>query len=127
MARVPVRGELVDGGAEDDHVISRAVRPRVARLVASVEDASEHPIAQAIAAGARDRSLALAPVGGFASTQGLDVTGIVEGHAVVAGRERFLADWALHLPDDLARARPTPRPRDAPPFSPAGTARRGRC
>jgi Cu+-exporting ATPase len=105
MARVPVRGELVDGGAEDDHVISRAVRPRVARLVASVEDASEHPIAQAIAAGARDRSLVLAPVGGFASTQGLGVTGIVEGHAVVAGRERFLADWALHLPDDLARAK----------------------
>jgi len=75
------------------------------RLVASLEDASEHPIAQAIAAGARGRGLTLAPVEGFASTQGLGVRGAVEGHAVVAGRERFMADGALHLPDDLARAK----------------------
>jgi P-type Cu+ transporter len=33
------------------------------------------------------------------------VRGVVEGHAVVAGRERFVADWALHPPDDLARAK----------------------
>ncbi|HEU5151913.1 MAG TPA: heavy metal translocating P-type ATPase [Iamia sp.] len=75
------------------------------RLAGSVEDASEHPIARAIAAGARDRGIALAPVESFASTQGLGVTGVVDGHAVVAGRERFLADWSIHLPDDLAAAR----------------------
>jgi Cu+-exporting ATPase len=33
------------------------------------------------------------------------VSGVVDGHAVVAGRERFLADWALHLPPDLAAAK----------------------
>jgi Cu+-exporting ATPase len=75
------------------------------RLVASLENASEHPIAQAIAAGARSRGLALAPVEGFASTQGLGVRGFVEGHTLVAGRERFVADWAVHLPDELARAK----------------------
>jgi Cu+-exporting ATPase len=78
------------------------------RLVASLEDASEHPIGQAIAAGARSRGLALAPVEHFASTQGLGVRGVVEGRVVVAGRERFLADERaddqLPMPDDLARA-----------------------
>ena len=30
--------------------------------------------------------------------------GVVDGHAVVAGRERFLADWSLHLTDELRTA-----------------------
>jgi Cu+-exporting ATPase len=66
------------------------------RLAGSVEEASEHPIAQAIAAGARERGTELEPVESFTSSRGLGVQGIVDGHAVVAGRERFLADWAVH-------------------------------
>ncbi|HEV7759848.1 MAG TPA: heavy metal translocating P-type ATPase, partial [Acidimicrobiales bacterium] len=77
-------------------------------LVGSLEDASEHPIARAIAAGARARAQAggaeLSPVEGFANRQGLGVQGIVDGHAVVAGRQQFLADWALTVPEDLRRA-----------------------
>jgi Cu+-exporting ATPase len=75
------------------------------RLAGSLEDASEHPIARAIAAGARERGVELVPVESFASTQGLGVQGVVDGHAVVAGRDRFLEDWALHLPADLAAAK----------------------
>ena len=71
-------------------------------LVGSLEDASEHPIARAIAAGARTRGAALAPVEGFANHQGLGVQGVVDGHAVIAGRPRFLADWAMTVPDDVA-------------------------
>ena len=74
------------------------------RLAASVEDASEHPIAQAVARGARERGAELAPVESFASTQGLGVQGVVDGHAVVAGRERFLADWSLAVPEALRSA-----------------------
>ena len=74
-------------------------------LAGSLEDASEHPIAKAIAAGARDRAIALAPVESFNNTEGLGVQGVVDGHAVVAGRERFLADWSLHLDDTLRAAR----------------------
>ena len=74
----------------------------VLRLAGALEDASEHPIARAIAAGARDRGLTLPAVDGFASTQGLGVQGVVDGHAVVAGRPAFVADWALHL-DDAGR------------------------
>jgi Cu+-exporting ATPase len=61
------------------------------RLAASVESASEHPIARAIADGARRRGLDLAPVESFASAGGLGVQGVVDGHAVVAGRAAFLA------------------------------------
>ena len=74
-------------------------------LAGSLEDASEHPIARAIAAGARDRGVQLAGVEAFANTEGLGVQGVVDGHAVVAGRDRFLADWALPLTDELRAAR----------------------
>jgi len=75
------------------------------RLAASLEDASEHPIAAAVVAGARERDLALVPVDFFASTEGLGVQGVVDGRAVVVGRERFLADWGVHLTSELAAAR----------------------
>lgn len=74
-------------------------------LAGSLEHASEHPIARAIAAGAAARGTTLAPVESFTSTEGLGVRGVVAGHAVIAGRERFLADWSLHLDDVLVAAR----------------------
>ena len=73
------------------------------RLVGAVEDASEHPIAQAIAIGARERLGSLPRVESFASQRGLGVQGVVDGRAVVAGRERFLVDWGLH-PTEAVRA-----------------------
>ena len=74
-------------------------------LAASLEDASEHPIAAAIAAGARARGLELLPVESFANAEGLGVQGVVDGHVVVAGRERFLADWSQSLDGTLRAAR----------------------
>ncbi|NEK93380.1 copper-translocating P-type ATPase [Modestobacter muralis] len=76
----------------------------VLRLAGALEDASEHPIAQAIAAAARDRSGPLPAIAGFTNAAGLGVQGIVEGHAVVVGRAQLLADWSQQLPDDLQRA-----------------------
>jgi Cu+-exporting ATPase len=81
------------------------VAQEVLALVGSVEDASEHPIAQAIARGARDRGIALQPVESFANREGLGVQGVVDGHAVIAGRDRFLADWSWHLPAELQAAK----------------------
>ena len=91
-------------------------RDEVLRLAGSLEDASEHPIAQAIAAAPATPDSTLPPVEGFASTKGLGVTGVVDGHAVVAGRERFLADWSMHLDDSVACRRRTPprRPGQTP-------------
>jgi Cu+-exporting ATPase len=76
---------------------------QVLRLAGALEDASEHPIAKAIANGARDKVGELPTVEGFTSLEGLGVQGVVDGHAAVVGRQRLLADWSQHLPDSLAQ------------------------
>jgi Cu+-exporting ATPase len=79
-------------------------RTDVLRYVGAVENASEHPIAQAIAVAAREELGDLPAVESFTNSQGLGVQGVVESHAVIAGRARFAADWALHLTDPLRAA-----------------------
>jgi Cu+-exporting ATPase len=74
------------------------------RLVGALEDASEHPIAQAIATAARAAG-PLPTVESFANREGLGVEGVVDGHALVVGRPALLADWAMHLPTELETAR----------------------
>ncbi len=74
------------------------------RLAGALEAASEHPIARAIAAGAQDRVGTLPAVTDFTNLDGLGVQGTVDGHAVLVGRARLLADWALPLPAELTAA-----------------------
>jgi Cu+-exporting ATPase len=80
-------------------------RADVLRLVGALENASEHPIAQAIAAAARDELGSLPPVESFSNREGLGVEGVVDGHGVVAGRPALLADWAMHLGPELEAAK----------------------
>jgi Cu+-exporting ATPase len=75
------------------------------RLVGALEDASEHPIAQAIAAAAKDRLGPLPAPEGFTNREGLGVEGTVEGTGVIAGRPTLLADWSVHLPPELEEAK----------------------
>ena len=75
------------------------------RLVGSVEDASEHPIAKTIVAAARERHGTLDQVDSFAAPSGLGVRGFVDGHDIVAGRASFLAECGLDMPLDLATAK----------------------
>jgi Cu+-exporting ATPase len=74
------------------------------RLVGALEHASEHPIAQAIAAAAAADG-PLPAIEGFANREGLGVEGVVEGHALIVGRPALLADWSMHLPPELDAAR----------------------
>ncbi|MHB1555327.1 MAG: heavy metal translocating P-type ATPase [Acidimicrobiales bacterium] len=74
------------------------------RLAASAEDPSEHPIARAIAAFGRQRLGALRAGEGFSARAGLGVEAVVDGRAVVVGRPSMLGDWAIALPERLARA-----------------------
>ncbi|HEU4735613.1 MAG TPA: HAD-IC family P-type ATPase, partial [Solirubrobacterales bacterium] len=87
------------------HLAAGADRGESLRLIGAVEDASEHPIAQAVAARARREQVPLPAVADFASHAGLGVRGVVEGHAVIVGRIGFLADWAMPLPAALESAR----------------------
>ena len=84
------------------------------RLAGAVESASEHPIAQAVA-----RAAAAAPVPergaqrrgegssveSFQNIPGRGVQGVVDGRAVLVGREALLADWAQHLSPRVAAAK----------------------
>src|SRR6266566_9764962 len=74
------------------------------RLAGALEDASEHPIAAAIAAGARGRLGGVLPVvAEFASHQGLGVAGVVGSRAVAVGRAGWLdSEWAMTVPAGLA-------------------------
>ncbi|WKG06693.1 cation-translocating P-type ATPase [Mycolicibacterium sp. HK-90] len=76
----------------------------VLRLAGAVEDGSEHPIARAIAVGARNKVGELPAVEGFANVAGLGVQGVVEGHAMVVGRPALLADWSQQLTPELDTA-----------------------
>ncbi|WP_433626495.1 heavy metal translocating P-type ATPase [Nocardia sp. CA-120079] len=76
----------------------------VLALAGALEDSSEHPIAQAIAKGARDKVGALRQVEDFANIEGLGVQGVVDGHAVIVGRARLLTDWSQQLDADLEQA-----------------------
>lgn len=67
----------------------------VLRKLASVERASEHPLAMAIVVDAQERKLALSPVTDFDSPVGKGVVGSVEGQAVVSGSAKFLAEHAI--------------------------------
>jgi Cu+-exporting ATPase len=74
------------------------------RLAGAVEAASEHPIARAVAAGATERLGPLPAVTEFASTEGLGVTGTVAGVRVTVGREQFLLEHGLPVPEELRAA-----------------------
>ncbi|HXR25326.1 MAG TPA: heavy metal translocating P-type ATPase [Candidatus Binataceae bacterium] len=75
----------------------------VLRLAASVERASEHPLAAAIVAGANDRAIQLDSVADFASTTGAGVSASVGGRVVRVGSERIFDDAAT-AGDLIARA-----------------------
>ncbi len=74
----------------------------VLRLAGALEDASEHPIAQAVARYAREQLDRLPAVEGFTNHGGQGVSGVVDGHAVVVGRASWLrGEWAMHAPESL--------------------------
>ncbi|MCM2427932.1 heavy metal translocating P-type ATPase [Streptomyces sp. RKAG337] len=88
------------------HVAEGEDEKTVLRLAGALEHASEHPIAQAVATAAAERTGGPLPVPeDFANVPGLGVQGVVEGHAVLVGREKLLNEWTQFLPADLAAAK----------------------
>ena len=83
------------GGQEDVEML---------RLVATLEKASEHPLAGAILAGAKERGLQLANTGNFKSLTGKGVTGTVESHTIAVGSATLLEDLSIDPHPLLQRA-----------------------
>ncbi len=79
-------------------------RATALRLVGAIEDASEHPIARAIASGAREETGPLPPVDGFRNLEGAGVEGTVEGHDLLVGRPSLIAESSGELAPALAEA-----------------------
>jgi len=79
-------------------------RDELLRLGGSAEDASEHPIARAVAAGARDAGLALSTPAGFVNEAGRGVEATVDGRTVRVGRAAFVGRAPAALVDGADRA-----------------------
>ena len=78
------------------------------RLAASVEQASEHPLAAAIVASAKERRLALSQVSAFDSPTGKGVVGTVDGRHITLGNAKFLRETGIvtaDLDDEAERLR----------------------
>ncbi len=101
-------GTITEGRPAVTDVLPAPGAPRDAdellRLVASLEAASEHPLADALVREARERDLDLLPIEGFQSLTGRERVGIVAGSFVAVGNEKLMAEYAA----DLAPCRPRP-------------------
>jgi P-type Cu+ transporter len=67
----------------------------VVRLAASVEQASEHPLALAIVTAAQERGLKMSAVTGFDSPTGKGVVGTLDGRRLALGNAKFLRELAI--------------------------------
>ncbi len=65
------------------------------RLAASIERASEHPLAAAVVAGARDRGVALAEASGVEALAGRGLRGRVGGQLVAIGNQRLMDELGI--------------------------------
>jgi len=90
-------GTLTEGKPELVAVFPEAGmdEARLLRLAASLEQGSEHPLAEAIVAGAESHGVVLSPVEGFEAVTGMGVKGRVEGQIVALGNAKLLAELGL--------------------------------
>ncbi len=76
----------------------------ILRIIASLERASEHPLAEAIVRGAQEKGIDLVKADDFQSVTGKGVTGKVAGHAVAAGNDKLLESLGIGVGDLLQQA-----------------------
>ena len=90
-------GTLTEGRPAFREVVALApwTQDEVLRLAASLDVASEHPLAAAIVAEARRRDMALSPALDFESMTGTGVRGSVDGKAIVLGNDALMAEHGI--------------------------------
>jgi len=102
------RMQLVDVAVAAEAPADGAAPPtriEALRVAGALEDASEHPVARAIAEAARAEAGPLPPVERFANREGLGVEGVVAGRAALVGRPALLAQRGVTVPPSLEAAR----------------------
>lgn len=90
-------GTLTEGKPKLMSVIAASGfdKNEVLSLGASLENSSEHPLAQAIVAGTSEKKISLFPVSGFNSITGKGVSGIVEGKQVAIGNIKLMEEFEI--------------------------------
>jgi len=86
------------------HVLDGQPENELLRLTASLEQASEHPLAASIVKGAMERKLSLSPPSDFQSLTGRGTTGTVDGRQVVVGNAKLFEERAISIQPLLAIA-----------------------
>jgi P-type Cu+ transporter len=76
----------------------------ILRLASSLERSSEHPLAAAIVAAAKERGIAIDDASEFSSVTGKGVTGTADGKSVALGNAKLMADQGIELGDLAVRA-----------------------
>ncbi len=97
-------GTVTRGAMRLTGVVTEDEEDRVLRRAGALEDAVAHPIARAIAAGARDRVEVLPVAEDVSVVDGLGVAGTVDGVAVLVGRPRLLVERGAQIPASLTTA-----------------------
>ncbi len=85
----------VEEGVDSDRFLS---------LVASLEQSSEHPLAEAIVKGAKERGIALHKTASFRSYTGAGVMGVVDGVEVAIGNRTLFDDLAIRVGEKVSHA-----------------------
>ena len=104
-------GTLTEGRPAFEKVLALApfTEDEVLRLAASLDQGSEHPLADAIVRAARDRGMTLSKVEGFESATGIGVRGVVDGKRLALGNtalmieDKVLADSAIQAKAEALR------------------------
>lgn len=73
-------------------------------IVAAAEARSEHPVAEAIVQGAKDRGVLIPKAEGFEAIEGRGIQALVDSKAVLIGSPRLMHDWAHAIPDKATQA-----------------------
>jgi Cu+-exporting ATPase len=99
-------GTLTEGKPKVVNVVTLGdiAESELIRLVAAVEQASEHPLASAVVAAAKERGVAIPSVTEFHYSAGKGVAGKVEGREVLAGNEALLRDSGIRVDELKAQA-----------------------
>ncbi len=97
-------GTLTRGAMTLSRLETAEDRTRSLYLVGSLEAASEHPAARAVALGAEEAGVEPGQVTGFTALPGLGARGTVDGVEVLAGRPRLLVEAGLAVPGRLQAA-----------------------
>lgn len=90
-------GTLTEGKPKVVAIVPAAgfVEDDILRIAASVERASEHPLADAIVRAAKEKQLTLAQVEQFDAPTGKGATGIIDGRSIVLGNARYLVSIGI--------------------------------